>query len=371
VDFFGTPWDDLTLEAVEGFLDGQQDEGLTWETKGTEIRREHVWKSVAGLANQIGGFLIVGARREADGWTVDGVAFDDEPPVWFSNHIRNGLRPVPDYDVAAFPVDNGKHVAVVAVSPVAEPPCLTSHAQLYERVSGATVAVTDPVAVARLMARGRFARERAESTALRAADRRRYGDGVPPFMHLILAMSGVGRAEDIASMLFRGSFEAAMAREIDRLPTHVFLMHDEDWVSRVYAFQDSISARRTSQPPSEQWDITARWDGSISVYYAGLIDIDRIWVLSEVLFPEVIRAMASAAGELLRELGGYGQTHVVLSMSGRDVDLRYEGRALPLREEETIIKRWTTESGIVSEPAMESVKREFLRSLGERVWEPG
>jgi hypothetical protein len=37
MDFFGTPWSDLTLAHVEAFLADQEDEGLTWETKGTDL----------------------------------------------------------------------------------------------------------------------------------------------------------------------------------------------------------------------------------------------------------------------------------------------------------------------------------------------
>jgi hypothetical protein len=71
LNFFGT-WDDLTLERVGAFLAEQEDEGLTWETKGTEIRPTSVLKAVCGFANQVGGFLIIGARREGSEWVLNG-----------------------------------------------------------------------------------------------------------------------------------------------------------------------------------------------------------------------------------------------------------------------------------------------------------
>lgn len=370
MDFFGTPWADLTLGDVERFLaPDEREEGLTWETKGTEVRRGHVWKSVAGLANQVGGFLILGARRVDGGWTVDGVTFDDEPRVWLTNQIVNGLRPVPDYDVTAFPV-GAKHVAVVSVAPVAEPPCLTSRGQLYQRVSGATVAVTDPVAVARLMERGRAARTLAQETADQAVDLGGF-NGEPPLLRLTLAMSAIGRAVDVSSALFRGMYEHAVVAEVDRLPTHVLFMHADEWVGRVHTYQDSIVAASASQPGDERWSIKAAWDGSVRVRYEGhATGMEIARVLSEVLFPEILPAMARAALRLSRDLGGYGPAHLVFELRGRGVELRHEGQSLMLHGTPTIIRRWTAASGDIDHALLDSVRRELLRSLGVRAWEP-
>lgn len=92
--FFGTAWDHLSLADVEDFLDGEEDEGLTWETKGTERPSRHdVRKAGSGFANQRGGFFIVGARREGRRWVVDGVDFGgEEPGVWLSNVLAGGLE---------------------------------------------------------------------------------------------------------------------------------------------------------------------------------------------------------------------------------------------------------------------------------------
>jgi hypothetical protein len=52
--------------------------------------------------------------------------------------IRNGLRAVPRYDVRAWPF-GGKHVALVNVDAVAEPPCMTASGEVFVRVSGQQV----------------------------------------------------------------------------------------------------------------------------------------------------------------------------------------------------------------------------------------
>jgi hypothetical protein len=98
LDFFRTPWDELTAADVESFLADAGDEGLTWEAKGwQQPRRDTVRKGVGGLANARGGFFIVGAEpAQAGGWMLNGVTFADvEPGTWLSSVIASGLQPVP------------------------------------------------------------------------------------------------------------------------------------------------------------------------------------------------------------------------------------------------------------------------------------
>ncbi len=61
---FGATWDDLTLEHVTAFFRDADDEGWTWEAKGTAVRPEHVRVAASAFGNSVaGGFLILGARR--------------------------------------------------------------------------------------------------------------------------------------------------------------------------------------------------------------------------------------------------------------------------------------------------------------------
>ena len=83
MEFFGTRWEDVTLETVRNFLAEASDEGIDWEAKGTELPRpERVRKTCCGLANQRGGFFLIGPRREGgDGpWVADGVSFGEREP---------------------------------------------------------------------------------------------------------------------------------------------------------------------------------------------------------------------------------------------------------------------------------------------------
>ena len=57
-----------------------------------------------------GGYVIIGANEVADGWTLDGVAFPDEPPAWVSNIAGNGrVNPYPDgLDTRPLPTSDGR-----------------------------------------------------------------------------------------------------------------------------------------------------------------------------------------------------------------------------------------------------------------------
>ena len=100
------------------------------------------------------------------------MTFRDEPPLWISNVVGDrarGVRPYPeDLDTRAWPTEDGRQVAIVRIPPIASPPCIT-RGTVYERVSGRTITVTEPLRLAELFARGDQARRGAEVTANHAA----------------------------------------------------------------------------------------------------------------------------------------------------------------------------------------------------------
>jgi hypothetical protein len=85
--------------------------------------------------------------------------------------IRDGLRPVPSFEVRAWQISDDRAAAVVMVEPTPLPPCITTDGAIFERVSGRTVPAREPDTLARLYDRGEAARVRAESTALGAVKR--------------------------------------------------------------------------------------------------------------------------------------------------------------------------------------------------------
>jgi hypothetical protein len=187
----------LQLKDIQRFLDDAESEPLLWEAKGTELDSHAVRKAVCGFANGIEtGYLILDAEWDGSAWTLPGIEFPDEPPVWIGSVIHAGLRPVPSVDVRPLRCDGKRKVAVVEVQPVATPPCV-SRGTVYERISGGTVPVKDPARLADLYARGRDALARAETNSrYRAQQLIEQASAYPgydvKFVRFALALSAAG-----------------------------------------------------------------------------------------------------------------------------------------------------------------------------------
>jgi predicted HTH transcriptional regulator len=167
VTIFGVSWQDLRLEEVERFLNGGEPEGLLREAKGSEIRKDEVRRQVCAFANSHdGGFLILGASRDAEGWRLDGARFEDEPPTWITNVVGNGgVSPYPDgLDTRAWPIEDGKHVAVVWIPSIPTPPCRHTWCGIRARLRAA-IPVRESLRLAQVFARGDQALKAGEETA--------------------------------------------------------------------------------------------------------------------------------------------------------------------------------------------------------------
>jgi Schlafen, AlbA_2 len=112
VSIFGVPFDELALEHVRTFLAGAEDESILWEAKGGGERPHPrvVRKAVCGFANSRGGYLILGADRPDDTWSLSGIDFGsnvEEPRTWLDQVIRDGMSPVPPMMCACTPSTKG------------------------------------------------------------------------------------------------------------------------------------------------------------------------------------------------------------------------------------------------------------------------
>ena len=370
---FGVRWEALMLSDVKAFLDDAGDEGLTWEAKGTE--RPHpgsIRKHVSAFANAIGGYLLIGVRREDGAWVADGVDFGgEEPTTWLGRIIRNGLRPVPRYDVKPWKLDDGREVAVVQVQPVSEPPCMTSSGEVFERVSGESIKVEDPTVLARLYERGQAAQARAETHALAGPERVGLHDlGQGPFLAVAIALAPTGTADDISGRLFVEAFSESLADQVETLPFY----RSTGRLQKVFADpgvgQDYVSASRTSPDTVERWGAATYWDGSVALLFAIAQPQEDHYTRIPVdeLFDLVSRA-SNVAAELVEAAGGYGRAHLVVRLIARGFALvDAHGDQYPIQQ--STIRRWTSADGRVSDEMIESMKRELLRAVGVKAWEP-
>jgi Schlafen, AlbA_2 len=371
--FSGASWEALTLGDIEAFLADAGDEGLTWEAKGTE--RPHpgsIRKQVCAFANAIGGYLLIGVRRDDGAWVADGVDFGgDEPTTWLGGIIRNGLRPVPRYDVKSWKLDDGREVAVIHVQPVSEPPCMTSSGEVFERVSGESIKVEDPTVLARLYQRGQAAEVRAETTALAGPERVGLHDpGEPPFLIVAIALAPTGTADDISGRLFVESFGESLADQVEALPFYRSTGRLQKVFADTVVGQDSVLASRRAPDNVERWVAATFWDGSVALLFEVMRPPEEHYsrIPVDELFDLVSRA-ANVAAELVEAVGGYGRAHLVVRLIARGFALvDAHGDQYPMHQ--STIQRWTSDDGRVTDEMIESMKRELLRAVGVKAWEP-
>jgi len=229
---FGVPWEQVELDHVRAFLETAGDEGILWEAKATDPRRADakieasvIREPICGLANSIGGHVIVGAMRDAETkeWSLPGVVFPhDEPKTWLDD-VAETLSPRPKTDPKAWELEDRRAAAVVQVEPVAEPPCMTAAGDIFERTSGKTVRVTDPLVLARLTERGEAARSGAESGAAAAVKSVSVGSLRSDNRGLIVALGlrATGYEPDIAARLFRESTADRLTEIVRRRVTRI------------------------------------------------------------------------------------------------------------------------------------------------------
>jgi predicted HTH transcriptional regulator len=124
IDLFDTPWDDLTPDALRAWLKTAGEDGVTWEAKADDEKRgrlhaDSLRKAACGFANRDGGYVIVGAKRDADSgeWDLPGITKpDEEPELWVGRVLRD-LRPAPRFVPRAWTLDAGRIAAVVWIEP--------------------------------------------------------------------------------------------------------------------------------------------------------------------------------------------------------------------------------------------------------------
>jgi hypothetical protein len=320
-ELFAVPFARLALDDLARFLEGAEREPLLWEAKGNALSPHEVRRQCGGFANSNqGGYLVLGASETGGGWTLDGVAFPDgEPHRYISSCLQEGVRPAPFYDVRAFDVGHGRHVAVVEVKPLAAGPCIV-RGTVYERVAGATVPVKDPARLADLFAGGARAHERARAAAdagtqagvkafeaLRDDETADEGE-LPPSLFVVLAVAPVAPDPGLTTRLFRESTRNRMDEAAERLARSPHPIGPQIW-PRVQ--QDRrVTIARSVLPYEPDWVVTASWDGAVAVGARQPAQSGS----PETIVTDAIAPAYEAAVDLVRVLGGAGPGYVRLAV---------------------------------------------------------
>jgi hypothetical protein len=357
---FGVPWNDLRFEHVEQFLADAGTEPLLWEAKGVSANKGQVRKQVCGFANSHdGGYLIIGADESRGVWGLNGVEFPDEPPLWISSVVGDqGVTPYPDgLDTKAWPRGDGRQVAVVWIPPTPTPPCNT-HGTVYERVSGRTIPVQEPLRLAELFARGDQARKDAETKADRAgwqvleAGRalQRYAHQRPRFG---LGLAAAGYLPDISSRLFSPAFEELVVSTIDGLDHGPRIAGGPALRPSVTQGSRSFESEGQDRLLGWSWLVRATWDGAIGIFWVPGVDQGDI----STIVTSPVRQAWTAADQMLNGLASRGPRYLGLKVAGA----MFPGS--------TAIGHGPVSAG-PDDLALGRIERELRRATGEMAYEP-
>lgn len=384
---FDVAWDRVALDHLQSFLLDAGEEGVTWEAKsdqpgateehGQRLTARDVRRSVCGLANQVGGYLIIGARYSRGAWWLRGIVKPGpEPELWLDQVLR-GLRPAPRWDRKFWELEDGRVAGVVRVEPLSQTPCMTSDGQVFERTSSETAQVKDPARLNELFRRGEAARERAEAQAAAAATELLEHPDVRANRSVWVGLGLVAGSyeEDIGARLFHSRFwEAARAGYVERLWTESGLgAVREPWDE---IRQDYVELSRGNKEC--HWILRAHWSGRVAVLAALAGDV----VLHGSLFDFVVLPAWRLAADLVKELGGYGDARAQLSVrvqtaqeaAQRPIGDGRPGPAPPKGNIYATLPRYThiQRTAEVREPTGEeigSIQRELQRAAGLRTFE--
>lgn len=141
---------EIDISELRAALASAGDEDDRWEIKGTDLRPEHVYRAVAGLGNNIGGILILGASRSGDTWQLEGRRFPGEPGPWIEQVIRDNLSPAPPFRIQIYNFDS-RSAAVVQVERHAEHLSIDSKGRVFRRQHGRTAAIADGAELTRVV----------------------------------------------------------------------------------------------------------------------------------------------------------------------------------------------------------------------------
>ena len=311
-DLFTVPFTQLTFDALERFLAGAEPEPLLWEAKGGDPNPHEIRRQCGGFANSDqGGYLILGASQRDDGWALDGMLFADrEPHRYVSSCLREGVRPLPRYDVRSFNMPHARQVVVIEVAPLLAGPCIV-RGSVFERVAGATVSVKDPTRLADLFARGQQAHERAATAADRellsaieafqqfpdpGIDAEDASELLSRFV--AISVAPVTPHANTTTRVFRESTRDAMLKVIGELSRPPHPLSPAIWPQ--VAQHRRLALAQSALDYEPDWVLSAAWTGAVSVAVRmPSATGGPTSVISDVVVPAY-----QAAGRIASHIGG-------------------------------------------------------------------
>jgi hypothetical protein len=318
---FGVAWDRLTLKDVQTFLALAEDESLTWEAKGNDIRPAHVREAASAFGNSLlGGLLLLGVSQDRNTreWSLDGwVPPQSEVELWLNDCLDNGgVTPKPSVAVKPWKLDSGGAVACVAIWPVAVPPVITSAGQVWERTSGKSQKLTEPSALRRLFERGDAARLRVRQLSNEAAEELLTIETNRGLPSIVLGFGAASLPSEMAADVFRQSFLSSLVEDAKALHRKDLSAGIAQLVGADAEWNQGGATFRSNDgfPTSESYSVRVGRDARVALAFS---DPGMGAINSPQTYTDRFLAMWEVGIAILRRLGALGTIHVAARLPTR------------------------------------------------------
>ena len=356
---------DIRVADIEGFLAAaEEDEGLNWEAKCDDpqglnaLGKNDIRKAVCAFANgRVNGVVIIGAEydKRAKEWRLPGLR---KPPViplrrWLDQVIRDGLTPVPEYDLRTFRSEPGRGpVAFLRIRPLAIKPAVTSGGGVYVRTMAQSIPLKDPALIADLFKEGEATEDRAEKLAERVMNPQMVPEALAGLgtyrTGFRICVCPVGGPDDFSTRVFRRHFAE------QTMPDAVKTAYRRGlWTAQIYV-----------TPKSDR--LVAMFDDNVRI----VAEVIAEGALAVSMIPPSAYSPADAIALLER---GFDQERGLLECLAAGLELR--GPAFVMYEvlsgsKFALSQQWTDGSPVPTVADVAAAIRDLKRGYGVPEWEP-
>lgn len=145
ININNTSWDELNIEDVIEFLNGDTDETFFFEFKSDHETTKGLIKEISAFANTYGGYIFIGVN---DDKSISGCKEWTEEKV--HNVMHNCITPTPNFDVKQLKTQNSQIILIIKIEEGEMPPYITNNGHIYERVSSGSFPIKDSAKLAQL-----------------------------------------------------------------------------------------------------------------------------------------------------------------------------------------------------------------------------
>lgn len=265
--------------------------------------------------------------------------------------------------------------------------------EVFTRVSGESVPVTDAETLRRLYSRGEARVEGAVRRARYAAKRKpglNYGLGFsvtePAELRMRVALAPVGTDLTTEARVLRRSFADGVVEAAHALPAAPLFPYPGYSDFAVEVNRGSLVIAERTDANRQRWRIEVETNATVTVIHTVEVEQADAHLLARAVVEDALRPATRTAARLASEAGASGRGFLVVSAVGRNFELldEYGQRGdvpaipnLPIRpvassprEYRDGIEAWTHVGSEPSDELMAAIERQLLRACGIAAWEP-